>query len=99
MFRKLNVSLPSKTQAKHFDWSLCILCQIVDNDRLVNPFNVANKGNRFQAYMSLESCLARLNDVGQLSSLPYEVNMSASDDRSGILHTLRVCCTRVGILN
>ena len=46
------------------------------------------KKNKFDGYKPLESILTRLNDLHQLSSLPYKVNISDLDDGSGIFYTL-----------
>jgi len=87
IFKKVDISSPSESEVKHLDWKLCILCQRVTNDRLVDPVDIHGKENMFQGYKSLESFLTRLNDLGQLSSLPYKVSMSALNDGLGICNT------------
>lgn len=78
----------SPVTIKHMDWKKCVLCQEVTDFKLVDPMKITNKENEFEGYRSLEAILSGLNAEGQLSSLPFEINIKNIDDGSGIFNTL-----------
>jgi len=47
-------SFPS-AQAKHFDWSLCILCQETSDGKLI--IGITDQENKFEGYKAIESFL------------------------------------------
>jgi len=71
------------------DWGLCVLCQKSTPENLVDP-EKTTEDKKYDGYATLAANLVSFHDIGELSSLPFKVDLSALDNLgSGLFNTLK----------
>lgn len=87
-FALVDVSLPVEEKHAYIDYNKCVLCQKESDEPLSNPKN-NTRGNTDERYKSLVTVLESYHDIGQLSSLPFPIDLTALNDNGiGIVNTL-----------